>query len=86
MLKFQLRPCPRFPKSKPDFPPRVLILSAQEPLPPPREELQIDTTTGDAELFVQYFCPTGIPHPRFLGDLWLDAPWKNVCHEIHGQV
>lgn len=56
----------------------VLRSSVQEPLPPPREEMQVDTTCGDAELFLQYFCPNGIPDQRFLGDLWSDAPWQKL--------
>ena len=50
-------------------------LGVEEPLPPPRQELQIDITCGDAELFERYFCPSGAPKIQFLGDLWQDVPW-----------
>ena len=43
------------------------------PLPPPRHELAIDSTSGDAELFKQYFVPDGSASVDHLGDLWCDV-------------
>lgn len=41
--------------------------------------MQIDTTCGDAELFLRYFCPNEVPDKRYLGDVWWDAPWRILC-------
>lgn len=53
----------------------VFKLSQEITLPGPREELKIDGTSGDAELFLKYFSPTGTAHIDHLGDLWRDVSW-----------
>ena len=45
----------------------------QEPLPGPRQPVEVDWTSGDAELFMQHFCPLGKAHIECLGDLWHDV-------------
>ncbi len=50
----------------------------QEPLPGPREELAIDWTLGDAELFERYFFPLGRISHEFLGDMWHDVAWPII--------
>lgn len=52
---------------------QTIILWNQDPLPPPREEVQIDTTAGDAELFLKHLCPLGHASVPALGDLWHDV-------------
>ena len=54
------------------------VRSWKEPLPPPREELKIDITCSDAELFQRFFCPSGQPKLEFLGDMWFDVPWSFI--------
>lgn len=49
------------------------ILWNQDPLPPPREELWVDTAAGDAELFIKHLCPLGHASVSALGDLWPDV-------------
>ena len=43
------------------------------PLPPPRHELTIDSSSGDAELFKRNFVPDGTASIDHLGDLWRDV-------------
>ena len=68
----------------------LLVLSfVQEPLPGPRDPIDVDWTLADAELFTRYFCPIE-PSVTFLGDLWMDVTCLHliisVAMQMHPQV
>ena len=37
--------------------------------------MEIDASSGDAALFLKYFCPTDTAESCCLGDVWPDVTW-----------
>ena len=62
--------------------PYVSTYILQEPLPGPRQPVEVDWTSGDAELFMQHFCPMGKAHIECLGDLWHDVTCMHYICDI----